>query len=59
MINTEYIKMGGKVFEVVGIDGAGRKVCTLTGLKDIPEDKPLEKPEATEEKPKRTRTKKA
>lgn len=56
MINTEYIKMGGKVFEVVGIDGAGRKVCTLTKLKDIPEDKPLEKPE---EKPKRTRTKKA
>ena len=54
MIKTEYIKMGGKVYEVVGHDGAGRKVCTLTNLKDVPEDKPLERPEDTEDdKPKR------
>ena len=45
MIKTEYLKMDGKVFEVVGLDGEGRKVCVLTDLKDIPEDKPLEKPE--------------
>ena len=54
MLN-EYIKMDGKVFEVIGIDGAGRKVCSITNLKEIPEDKPLEKP--VEDKPKRTRKK--
>lgn len=56
-MTNEYIKMDGKVYEVVGVDGAGRKVCAITILKDIPEDKPLEKPVETE-KPKRTRTKK-
>lgn len=54
----KYIKMDGKVFEVVGRDGAGRLVCTLTDLRDIPEDKPLEKTEETE-KPKRGRKAKA
>ena len=54
----KYIKLDGKVYEVVGKDGAGRNVCVLTNLREIPEDKPLEKPEVTEEvKPKRTRKK--
>ena len=51
MIKKEYLKMDGKIFEVVGMDGAGRKVCVLTNLREIPEDKPLEKPEKTEEEP--------
>ena len=59
MIKPEYIKVGGRIFEVTGHDGAGRPVSVVTNLKEIPEDKPLEKPEVTEEKPKRTRTKKA
>ena len=56
----EYIKSDGKIFEVVGRDGEGRPVTKVTSLTEIPEDKPLVKPEAKEEvteKPKRTRKK--
>lgn len=60
MIKTEYLKMDGRIYEVIGRDGKGLPVCRLTNLREIPEDKPLEKPKVTEEvKPKRTRTKKA
>lgn len=52
MLN-KYLKSDGKIYEVIGVDGAGRPVTTLTNLKEIPEDKPLPKPEET--KPKRTR----
>ena len=54
----EYIKSDGKIFEVVGRDGEGRPVTKVTNLTEIPEDKPLVKPEVKEqviEKPKRTR----
>ena len=58
MLNREYIKSDGKVYEVVGKDGMGYPVCVLTAYKEIPEDKPLKKTEeAEEEKPKRGRKK--
>lgn len=57
MLN-KYIKSEGKIFEVTGYDGEGRPVCSLTTLKEIPEDKPLPKPEVVEEvKPRRGRKK--
>ena len=55
MLTNEYIKMNGRIYEVVGKDGRGLPICSLTDLKEIPEDKPLEKPE--EDKPKRGRKK--
>ena len=55
MLTNEYIKMNGRIYEVIGKDGRGLPVCQLTDLKEIPEDKPLEKPE--EDKPKRGRKK--
>jgi hypothetical protein len=55
MIKTEYIKSDGKIYEVVGKDGEGRPVTKLTTLKEIPEDKPLEKPEEDEDKPRKRR----
>lgn len=61
MLNKEYIKSDGRVYEVVGRDGKGFPVCTLTNLKEIPEDKPLKKADKEEtaepEKPKRGRKK--
>ena len=63
MIKSNYIKKDGKVYEVTGVDGFGRMTVRLVpGLKDIPEDRPLEKPieksEPVEEvKPRRTRKK--
>ena len=62
----EYVKLDGKVYEVLGRDAQKRKIVRLVpGLKDIPEDKPLGKPklvepkeevkEETEKKPKRKR----
>ena len=58
MLKTEYIKSDGRVYEVTGRDGMGFPVCTLTNLKEIPEDKPLKKAvEPEEEKPKRGRKK--
>ena len=52
MIKNEYLVSDGRVYEVIGRDGRGLPVCRLTNLKEIPEDKPLEKPEKTEEEPK-------
>lgn len=55
-----YLKSDGKVYEIIGRDGAGRPVTRLTNLKDIPDDTPLNAPTETEEesvKPKRTRKK--
>ena len=63
MIKSNYIKKDGKVYEVTGVDGLGRMTVRLVpGLKEIPEDrpleKPIEKPEPVEEvKPRRTRKK--
>ena len=60
---VEYIKSDGKVYIVTGKDGQGRTTVSLVpGLKEIPEDrpleKPIEKPEPVEEvKPRRTRKK--
>ena len=45
MLTNEYIKMNGRIYEVIGKDGRGLPICSLTDLKEIPEDKPLEKPE--------------
>lgn len=57
MIKNEYLVSDGRVYEVIGRDGKGLPVCRLTNLKEIPEDKPLEKPKKVEEpeKPKRGR----
>ena len=47
---AKYMKMDGKVYEIVG-KSAGYPVCRLIpGLKEIPEDKPLkaEKEETTD-----------
>lgn len=57
MLNKEYIKSDGRIYEVTGRDGMGFPVCTLTNLKEIPEDKPLKAVEPEEEKPKRGRKK--
>lgn len=61
MLNKEYLKSDGRVYEVVGRDGKGFPVCALTNLKEIPEDKPLKKADKEEiaepEKPKRGRKK--
>lgn len=54
MIKNEYLVSDGRVYEVIGRDGKGLPVCRLTNLKEIPEDKPLEKP-VKEEKPEKTR----
>lgn len=59
---TKYMKMDGKVYEVLGKGWGGYPICRLCpGLKDIPEDKPLKAevkeevnfiiPEVTEEVP--------
>ena len=53
---NKFIKSEGKIYEVVGYDGEGRPVCSLTTLKEIPEDKPLSVTE--EEAPKRRTRKK-
>lgn len=46
----KYLMTGGKVYEVVDTDGAGRPVCRFRpDLKEIPEDKPLKKVEVKEE----------
>jgi hypothetical protein len=38
---TKYIKSDGKVYEVIGTDGAGYPITKLTDLKEIPvEEKP-------------------
>lgn len=50
MLKKEYLISDGRIYEVVGHDGMGFPVCALTDLKEIPEDKPLEKP-VKEEKP--------
>ena len=50
MIKAEYMISDGRVYEVIGRDGRGLPVCRLTDLKEIPKDKPLEKP-VKEEKP--------
>jgi hypothetical protein len=36
---SKYIKLGKRVFEIVGKDGEGRPVTKLTDLKEIPEPK--------------------
>lgn len=56
MINAQYIKSDGKIYEVVGFDGR-YPITKLTDLKEIPVDKPLKKVDEEEEKPKRTRKK--
>jgi hypothetical protein len=39
---AKYMKMDGKVYEVLGKGWGGYPICKLCpGLKDIPEDKPL------------------
>lgn len=43
MLTNEYIKMNGRIYEVIGKDGRGLPVCQLTDLKEIPVDKPLKK----------------
>ena len=58
---AKYMKMDGKVYEVLGKGWGGYPICKLCpGLKDIPEDKPLREvreevnftiPEVTEEVP--------
>ena len=59
MIKNEYLISDGRVYEVIDRDGKGLPVCRLTNLKEIPEDKPLEKPEEVTEKPvKKGKTKK-
>jgi len=59
MIKTEYIESSGKIYEVVGKDGAGRMITKLTNLTELPKDEPLPKPEESEETeaPKRRRRK--
>lgn len=58
MIKTEYIESSGKIYEVVGKDGAGRMITKLTTLKELPKDEPLPKPVVDEtEAPKRRRRK--
>ena len=61
MIKTEYIESSGKIYEVVGKDGAGRMITKLTKLTEIPKDEPLPKPVESEETepeaPKRRRRK--
>lgn len=54
----EYIKSDGKIFEVVGRDGEGRPVTKVTNLTEIPEGKPLVKPEVTEVAEPKRRTRK-
>jgi len=54
----EYIKSDGKIFEVVGRDGEGRPVTKVTNLTEIPEDKPLVKPEVAEVAEPKRRTRK-
>lgn len=58
MIKNEYLISDGRVYEVIGRDGKGLPVCRLTNLKEIPEDKPLEKPDETEKPVKKRTTKK-
>lgn len=48
---AKYMKMDGKVYEVLGKGWGGYPICKLCpGLKEIPEDKPLRevREEATE-----------